>query len=60
MTLETARDLSIADLLRMLNEKLGLECTRVQGTRLPPAVSATSLEREVSTYASIGERCGGV
>jgi hypothetical protein len=27
MSLEAARDLSIPDLLRMLSEKLGLECT---------------------------------
>ena len=48
MSLEAARDLSIQDLLRVLNEKLGLECTTLRHTPLPPAVSAASLEPEVS------------
>ena len=44
--METGRDLSIPDLLRLLNEKLGLECTRLQETPLPP-VSTALLESEV-------------
>jgi hypothetical protein len=48
MSLEAACDLSFTDLLRVLSEKLGREYTRLQGTRLPPAVSAASLEPEVS------------
>ena len=45
---ETARDLSIPDLLRLLNKKLGLECTRLQETPPPPLVVTASLESEVS------------
>ena len=40
MSPEAARDLSIPDLLRALNEKLGLECARLQEAPLPgPTVS---------------------
>lgn len=49
MSLETARDLSIQDLLHVLGEKFGLERTRIQKTFTPPVVSAASLESEVST-----------
>ena len=42
MPLEAARGLSIADLFRVLNEKIGLECTRPR--------TAASLETEVSAY----------
>ena len=48
MSLEAVRDLSIPDLLRVLNEKIGLEFTTLRNTSLPPAVSAASLEFEVS------------
>lgn len=48
MSLDAARNLSIPDLLRVLNEKLGLECSRLQNTPLPPASSTASLESEVS------------
>ena len=48
MSLEAARDLSIPDLLRVLNEKLGLQFTTLRNTPLPPAVSTASLEYEVS------------
>ena len=48
MSLDTARGLSIPDLLRLLNDKLGLECTRLQETPLPLLVSTASLESEVS------------
>ena len=43
----SAWDLSIPELLRVLTEKLGLECTRVQEIRLPPVVSTDSLETDV-------------
>ena len=46
--LKAARDLSIPDLLRLLNEKLGLECAKLQKSPLPPVVSASSLKPEVS------------
>ena len=48
MSSEVARDLSIPDLLRALNEKLGLECTRLQRTPVSHIVSAAFLEPEVS------------
>ena len=49
MSLEATLNLSIPELLRALNEKLGLECTRARGIRLPPVpASITSLEVEVS------------
>ena len=47
--LKAARDLSIPDLLRLLNEKLGLECTRLRETPLPPLASVASSESEVNT-----------
>ena len=50
MSLEgVTRNLSISDLLRLLNEKLDLECIRSRETLLRPMVSAASLESEVST-----------
>ena len=49
MSLDVVRTFSISDLLRILNEKLGLECTRLRETHgLPPAVSIASLGPEVS------------
>ena len=53
MSLETARDLSIQDLFRVLNEKLSLECTRIQD--IPPSRAAPTahLESEVSTRQPI-------
>ena len=54
MSLEATHDLSIQDLLRALNEKLGLECARLyETTPLPPLVSSTSLKSEVSVPGSI-------
>ena len=50
MSLEAVRDLSIQDLLRLLNEKLGLECTRIR--EISPS-QAASLESEVSTRRQI-------
>ena len=49
MSLEATYDLSIQDLLRVLNEKLSLECTRIQEN----PTSRTSLESEVSTRQPI-------
>ena len=49
MSPQAAYDLSIAELLCVLNEKLGLELARVQGIRPPPVVSGASLETNVST-----------
>ena len=49
MSMEAARDLSIPDLLRVLNEKLRLDCTRIQGF---PAVSTDSLGSEVGESRS--------
>lgn len=43
---EVARTLSVVDLLRLLTEKLGLECSEIRG--VPPAVSADSLESEIA------------
>ena len=45
MSPEAAHDLSVPDLLRALNEKLGLECTWLQAS---PGVSVAVLESEVS------------
>ncbi|KAF9786413.1 hypothetical protein BJ322DRAFT_1059468, partial [Thelephora terrestris] len=42
MSLEAARNLSIPDLFRVLNEKLNLECTRLQETPLLPVVTPAS------------------
>ena len=52
MCSEAARDLSIPDLLRALNEKLGLECARLQEAPVPHTVSAAFLESEVSESQS--------
>lgn len=46
--MEAARDLSLPDLLRVLNEKILLERARAQDTIISPALSTTSLETEVS------------
>ena len=53
MSLEAVRDLSIQDLLRLLNEKLGLEYTRIRDIPTPHAVPAASLKSEVSTRRPI-------
>ena len=47
MSLEAARNLSVLDLLHVLNEKLGLECDKMRET-VPPAMSSSLLEKEVS------------
>ena len=53
MSLEVAHDLSIQDLLYMLNRKLVLECIWVQKTTTPHADPVASLESEVSTHQLI-------
>ena len=53
MSLEAARDLSITDILRILNEKVDFECARVRTIPMPPPVLAASLEAEVSAPTSI-------
>ena len=46
MSLEAAPNLSVPELLRVLNEKLGLECTRAREIRFPPVPgSVNSLSR---------------
>ena len=45
---ETAHDLSVHDLLRLLNEKLGLDYTKLREGPFPPAVSTSLLATEVS------------
>ena len=52
MSLEAARNLSIQDLLRVLDERFGQECARLRKYRLPPIVSTTSLEPHVSSTSS--------
>jgi len=47
MSLEAAQGLSIFELLRVLNEKLVLGCTRLRHTPLPPVTPTASLELEV-------------
>ena len=49
MSLEAACDLSIQDLLYLLNEKLDLEWTRMRDISTPRPVPAIFLESEVST-----------
>jgi hypothetical protein len=51
MSLEVARSLSVLDLLRLLNEKISLECTMIRESL--PAVTAVSLEQQVSERASM-------
>ena len=47
-TMEAGRNLSIQDLLCLLNEKLCLEHTKLRDTSLHPAAFTASLESEVS------------
>ena len=49
MSSQTVYDLSIPELLRVLNEKLGLKCVQTREICLPPILgSISSLEAEVS------------
>ena len=50
MSSEPVRNLSILDLLRALNEKLGLECIMLQKSPLCPTMSSVALEAEVSKF----------
>jgi len=50
MSFETTHNLSIPELLHILNEKLGLERTRFRDIPLPPVASAASLESQVSEH----------
>ena len=45
MSAKAARDLSVPDLLRALDEKLSFECTWLQAS---PGISVALLESEVS------------
>ena len=47
MSLETARDLSILDLIRVLNEKIDVEWPRLLETPLPSVAFVASMESEV-------------
>ena len=58
MSLEAARELSISELLRMLDEKLGMECFRVREIPLPPTVSAAERELGVRATHYPGRSCG--
>jgi len=53
MSLEAARSLSIPDLLRVMNERIDLECANLRETRLPPVASIALLEPEVSLDSPI-------
>ena len=48
MLVEAVRNLSVSELLRALNEKLGLECTRIRNISTSHTVPAASLKSEVS------------
>ena len=48
MSLHAAKDLSISDLLRLLGEKLDVECTGLRETPFSPALPAISLKEEAS------------
>jgi hypothetical protein len=51
MSSEAALNLSVLELLRALNEKLGLKYTKAREIRLPPVpASVTLLETEVSLH----------
>ncbi|KAF9784626.1 hypothetical protein BJ322DRAFT_1109338 [Thelephora terrestris] len=47
MSLEAALNLSISELLHVLNNKLYLECKRLREYHPPPAVTTTSLGTEI-------------
>ena len=58
VSLKAARELSISELLRVLDEKLGTGCSRVREIPLPPVVSATERELEVRATRYPGRSCG--
>ena len=51
MSLDTTKDLSISDLLRLLGEKLDVECIKLREAPLSPTLSTISLKLEVSLQA---------
>lgn len=57
MSLEAAWEPSIPELLRVLDEKLGVEYSRVWGIPPPLAVSAATRELEVRARC-LGRGCG--
>ena len=62
MFLEAARNLFVPELVRVLDEKLVLECVRSREYPLPPVVPTTSLEPHVSIswlYHSTLNECSG-
>ena len=60
MSSNAALNLSVPELLRTLNEKLGLECTRARESCSPPILSSiSSAEAEVSGSRSIHLNEGG-
>ena len=48
MSLQATSDLSVPELVRLLNEKLGLKSTGLREIRISPSISASALEPEVS------------
>jgi len=58
MSLEAARNLSVPDLLRVLDEKLGLEYVRLRESHLPPVVSLGSYVRISWSCHLILKECG--
>lgn len=60
MSSEVVLNLSVPELLRALNEKLGLECIRAQEDCLPPILgSIPSLGAEVGGFGQFVYGCGG-
>jgi len=53
MSLEAARNLSIPDLIHVLNEKLNLEWSSLLQTPLPPSVSLASVDSDVRVPSSV-------
>lgn len=49
MSLEAARELSIPELIRALNEKINVEWSSLLVTPLPPGASVASVRSEVRT-----------
>ncbi|KAF9777650.1 hypothetical protein BJ322DRAFT_1131875, partial [Thelephora terrestris] len=55
MSREVAHGLSISDLLSVLNEKLGLECSKLRDLSLPPTFSASSLASEIDSLEATAQ-----
>ena len=54
MSLEASRELSIPELLRVLDEKLGIEYSRVR--EIPPSLAVSAATRELEVRARYPER----